>query len=114
MAYYLLQAAYTPEAWAALVKNPQNRVEAVRPAVEKLGGSIESAWLAFGEYDAVVIFQMPDNVSAAALSMAISAGGSCKAIQTTPLMTIEEGIEAMRKAGGAGYRPPKARSAKVR
>jgi len=106
MAYYLLQVAYAPEAWAALVKNPQNRIEAVRPAVEKLGGKIQGAWFAFGEYDIVTIFEMPDNASAAAISIAFTAGGAVKAIKTTPLMTVEEGIEAMRKAGGTGYRPP--------
>lgn len=107
MAYYLLQVAYTPEAWGTLVKNPQNRIEAVRPAIEKLGGKIEGAWFAFGEYDAVVVCQMPNNVSAAAFSIAASAGGAVKAAKTTPLMTIDEGMEAMRKAGEIGYRPPK-------
>ena len=106
MAYYLLQAAYTPEAWAAMVKNPQDRVQAVRPIVERLGGKVEQGWLAFGEYDIVAILQMPDNVSAAAFSMAASAGGAVKAIRTTPLMTVDEGVAAMRKAQGAGYRPP--------
>lgn len=106
MAYYLLQAAYTPQAWTAMVKGPQNRLDAVRPVVEKLGGKVEGAWLAFGEYDAILICQMPDNVSAAAFSMAASAGGAVKAVKTTPLMTMEQAMDAMRKAGGAGYRPP--------
>jgi len=108
MAIYLLQVAYTPQAWASLTKNPQNREDAVRPVVERLGGKIERSWLAFGEYDVVAIIQFPDNVSAAALSMAISAGGSAKAVKTTPLMTWQEGIESMRKAAAAGYRPPTA------
>lgn len=107
MPYYLLQVAYTSDAWAAQVKNPQNRVEAVRPVLEKLGGKFEgAAWYAFGEYDIVAVVQAPDNVSAAAFSIAASAGGAVKAIKTTPLMTMEEGVEAMRKAGAAGYRPP--------
>jgi uncharacterized protein with GYD domain len=106
MASYRIRVAYTPEAWATLVKNPQNRLEAVRPVIERLGGRIEGSWLSFGEYDAVVIAQMPDNASAAAFSMAVSAGGAVKAMKTTPLMTAEEGQEAMKKASGAGYRPP--------
>lgn len=106
MAYYLLQVAYTPEAWAALVSNPQNRMEAVRPVVERLGGRMEGAWLSFGDYDLVAICQMPDNVTAAAFSIAAAAGGALRAIKTTPLMTSEEGVEAMRRAAGAGYRPP--------
>ena len=106
MPHYLLQVAYTPDAWAAQLKSPQNRIEAIRPAVEGLGGRIECAYIAFGEYDIVAVFEMPDNVSAAAFSMAAAAGGSVKAIKTTPLMTMEEGIAAMRKGAAAGYRPP--------
>lgn len=106
MPQYLLQASYTPEAWAAMVKSPQNRLEAVRPVIQKLGGKIEGGWLSFGEYDITVICELPNNVSAAAFSMAASAGGSVKAVKTTPLMSIEEAMEAMKKAAGAGYRPP--------
>jgi uncharacterized protein with GYD domain len=106
MAYYLVQASYTPEGWASLVKNPQNRGEAVRPVVERLGGSIDRVFWAFGEYDVVALVQMPDNVGAAAFAAAAAAGGAVKAIKTTPLLTAEEGIEFLRKAGGAGYRPP--------
>ena len=89
MPYYMLQATYSPQAWSGMVKSPQNRLDAVRPVVEKLGGKIEGGWLAFGEYDIVLVCQLPDNVSAAAFSMA-----------------IDEAMEAMRKASGVGYRPP--------
>jgi len=107
MSHYLLQVAYSPEGWAAQVKNPQNRIEAVRPAVEKLGGKLREAWYAFGEYDLVALLEMPDNASAAAFAVAAAAGGAVKAIKTTPLMSVEEGMEAVRKAGGAGYAPPR-------
>ena len=63
MAYYLIQAAYAADAWAALVKKPQNRVEAIRPAVEKLGGRIEGAWFCFGDYDIVLICRMPGGIA---------------------------------------------------
>ena len=106
MAYYMMQATYTPDAWGAMVKSPQNRIEALRPVVEKLGGKIDGGWLAFGEYDTVAICQLPDNVSAAALAMAASAGGALKAFKTTPLMTPDEAMAAMRKAAGVSYRPP--------
>jgi uncharacterized protein with GYD domain len=106
MARYLMQVAYTPEAWATLVQNPQNRMDAVRPVVERLGGKIEGAWMAFGDYDVIVVTQMPDNVSAAAFSIAATAGGALKACKTTPLLDFEEGVEAMRKASQASYRPP--------
>ena len=106
MAYFLLQGAYTAEAWAALVKNPVDRVEVIRPIIEKLGGKVEGAWFAFGDYDVVLVMQMPDQVSAAAFSLAVAASGAFKSHKTTPLMTIADGVEAMKKAAGTGYRPP--------
>ncbi len=69
-------------------------------------GSIKGLRLAFGEYDAIGIVEMPDNASAAAFSLAAAAGGGVKAFKTTPLMTVEEGIEAMTKAGSCGYESP--------
>lgn len=107
MPQYLHQVAYSHEGWEALVKHPQDRIEAVRPAVEKLGGKIVNAWFAFGEYDVVVVTEMPDNVSAAGISMAFAGGGACKAVQTTPLLSVKEAVEAMKKAGQSGYRPAK-------
>ena len=106
MPYYMIQAAYTGESWGAQIKNPQNRLEQLRGAVEGLGGSIESGYYTFGEYDIVGIIQFPDNESAAAFSLAASAGGAVASVRTTPLMTMEEGVAAMRKAGGSSYRPP--------
>jgi len=103
---YLIQVAYTPDAWAAMVKQPQNRLEAVRPVVEKLGGKFEHAWLAFGEYDIIGVVELPDNTNAAAFAIAAAAGGALKAFKTTPLLSVEEGVEAMHKAQEAGYRPP--------
>ena len=88
-----------------MLKQPQSRESAVRPAIEALGGKVERFWLAFGDYDIVGVIDMPDSVSAAAFSMAVAAGGACKDVKTTPLLTMEEGIEAMRKAAKSGYRP---------
>ena len=106
MAYYLYQAAYSAEALRVLTKKPVNRFEVVRKAVEELGGRVEGAWFAFGEYDVVLILQMPDNVSAAALSLAASAGGAIQRGKTTPLLTTDEGLAAMKKAGASKYKAP--------
>jgi uncharacterized protein with GYD domain len=105
MPHYLQQVAYSQEGWGALVANPHNRIEAVRPAIEKLGGKIEAAWFSFGNYDIVVITQLPDNVSAAGIAMAFAAGGACKSVQTTPLISLEEALAALKMAGECGYRP---------
>lgn len=108
MAQYLVQAAYSQEAWTNMVKNPQNRAEAIKPVIDRLGGSIKGMWMAFGEYDAVALIEMPDHVSAAAFSVAASAQGAVKAFKTTPLLSVEEGMAIMRRAGEIGYKPPSA------
>lgn len=105
MPKYLLQVGYTPESFAAQIKNPQNRVQAITPAVEKLGGKVETAYYTFGKYDVVVILEFPDNTAAAAFAISVAAGGACRALKTTPLMTIDEGIKAIKAAGGTGYKP---------
>ena len=105
MPNYLVQASYTTEAIAALVKKPQNRTDVVKKAVEKLGGKLTGLWLSFGEQDVVVIVEMPDNLSAASLALAIAAGGSLKNSKTTPLLTVEEGLAALKKAATSGYSP---------
>jgi uncharacterized protein with GYD domain len=105
MPSYLVQVAYTPETVAALVANPQDRTEAIGKVVKKLGGKPGKLYLSFGDYDVVGSYEMPDNVSAAAFAMAIAGGGACKSVKTTPLMTGEEAVAAMKKAGGSGYKP---------
>jgi uncharacterized protein with GYD domain len=104
MPHFLHQVAYTPEAMARLIANPQDRFEVVRAPIEKLGGRIEAAYFAFGEFDAVLVTEMPDNVSAAAIAMAFAGGGALKSERTTPLMTAAEAVQAMKKAGACGYR----------
>jgi len=108
MAHYLLQVSYTAAAWAAFLKKPQDRSKAIQGAIEELGGRLEGLWMSFGESDIIGVAQMPDNISAAAFAMAISAGGACRSVKTTPLMTMEEGQAAMKKAAASKYRPPSA------
>ena len=105
MPYYLIQVAYNSSGTAALVQEPQDRIEKVRPAVEGLGGRIESGYYAFGEYDIVLIVEMPDNTKAAAMALAVGAGGACSAYTTTVLLTANEATEAMGAAAGSVYRP---------
>ncbi len=99
MPLYMYQAAYTPESWAAQMKNPQNRVEAVgRQICESVGGKLVGAWLCFGDYDLIIIADVPDNESMAAIALAVGAGGAIKASKTTVLMTGAEGVAALEKA----------------
>jgi len=106
MPHYLLQVAYTPEAWATMSKNPQSRLDAVRPAVEDLGGKIETGYLCFGDYDLIAISEFPSNTDAAAFAIVVSSGGAVKSVKTTPLLTTQEGIEAMQRSSMSGYEPP--------
>jgi len=105
MPFFMHQVSYTPEALARLIANPQDRSEAVRGPIEKLGGKIKDLYFAFGDHDAVLITDMPDNISAAAIAMAFAAGGAVRRSQTTALMSVAEALEAMRKAGTCGYKP---------
>ena len=106
MPYYLLKASYTGEGWAAQVRNPRNVADRLRPIIESVGGSLDTVFYTFGDFDIVAICQFPDNMSAGAVSIAAAAGGAVKMHTTTPLMTVDEGMEMMRKAGAAEYRPP--------
>ena len=106
MPYYLVQAAYTKEAIQHMDEHPQNRFEAVRPAYEELGATIHGFFLAFGDYAAVLLVEAPDNVHMASIAMAVTAGGAITHYKTTPLMTWDEGVEAMRLGGGSSYTPP--------
>jgi uncharacterized protein with GYD domain len=99
MALYMYQAAYTADSWAAQLKNPQNRVEAVGKALcEAAGGSLVCGAYCFGEYDLVIIADVPDDESMSAVAMAVAAGGAVKAGKTTKLLSGAQGVEAMRKA----------------
>lgn len=105
MLVYLFEVAYTTEALKKLISKPEDRAEAVRKAIEKLGGKLLGIWLAFGEYDVVSIIEMPDNVTTASFALAVGAGGSCRTTRTTPLLTIEESLAAFRKASKSPYKP---------
>jgi uncharacterized protein with GYD domain len=107
MPVYMIQASYTPQATANMVKNPQDRAATVRPLMESVGGKLLDLWFCFGEYDIVAIAEVPDNLTAAALSMAIGASGAMTSYRTTPLMTSADAKLAMKKAGSVGYQAPK-------
>ncbi len=104
MPYFCHQVSYTKEAWAKLMENPQDRLEVVRAPIEKLGGKVHTSFFAFGAFDAIAITEMPDNISAAAIAIAFAAGGAAQSVQTTPLMTAAQTVEALRKAKTCGYK----------
>ena len=109
MASYLVQCSYTQEALRALMAAPQDRTPMVAKAVKGLGGKLVGSWLSFGDYDVTLIMDMPDNVSAAAMALAAAAGGSLKSIKTTPLMSTQDGMAALKKAAASSYKPVEAK-----
>jgi uncharacterized protein with GYD domain len=97
MPYYLLQAAYSRDAWAKMKATKDDGIcaYAIKPVVERHGGKYHNGWLAFGEYDSVVIMEMPDNKAAAAVSMELTLQGTVKDVKTTPLVPTEVGKQAL-------------------
>ena len=106
MALYLTRFSYTPETWARLTKNPEDRRDAARGYIESVGGKLHGFWYAFGEYDGYNLWEAPDNVSMAAVALAIGGGGALSKIETIPLLTVEETLEALGRAQSIGYRKP--------
>ena len=107
MGHYLIQLAYTADAANAMVKHPQNREETARAAMESLGGKALSFFFAFGDYDAIIIAELPSNAAAAAAALATVSGGAIAKFHTTPLLAPAEAVEAMKLAQKVAYAPPK-------
>ena len=106
MPMYLTRFNYTPETWARLARTPEDRSQAARTYVEAVGGQLHGFWYAFGEYDAYTLWEAPDNVSMAAVALAISGGGALSKFETTVLLSVDETLEAMRRSTEIQYRPP--------
>jgi uncharacterized protein with GYD domain len=108
MPLYLYQAAYTNESWTTQLAKRENVADRVHALLGKLGGQLKDVWYAFGEYDVVAIVELPSNEAAAALAMTLASGGSVKSAKTTPLMSVEAGLQAMKLAAESAsqYRPP--------
>ena len=104
MAKYLVIASYTAEGMKGIAdKGGTARREAVEKLVADLGGTVESFYFGFGEGDAYVTVDLPDNVSAAAVSMTVGASGMVQT-RTIVLLTPEEIDRAAQTK--AAYRPP--------
>ena len=106
MPLYLTRFSYTAETWARLAQKPEDRRDAARAYIEKIGGKLHGFWYAFGDYDAYSVVEAPDNVSVAAVAMAISGGGALSKYETTVLLSVEDAMDAMQRAREIQYRPP--------
>lgn len=106
MPLYLSRFSYTPETWARLIDHPEDRAKAAQSYIESVGGKLHGFWYAFGTRDGYNLWEAPDNVSMAAVALSISGGGALSSFETTVLLTIDETMDALRKAGQVRYRAP--------
>ena len=106
MALHLSRFGYAPETWARPIADPEDRRKAARSYIESVGGQLHGFWYAFGTHDGYNLWEAPDNVSMAAVALALSGGGALSACETTVLLSVEETMDAMRKADQIRYRAP--------
>lgn len=106
MSLYLLKFSYTPETWANLIAKPEDRRKAAQSYVKSVGGKVHGFWYAFGSHDGYCLVEAPDNVSMAAVALAIGAGGALSSFETTVLLSVDEAIEALGKASSIKYKRP--------
>jgi uncharacterized protein with GYD domain len=104
--FYLTRFSYTPETWARLMKNPEDRRLAARKYIESVGGKLHGFWYAFGAYDGYCLWEAPNNMSMAAVGLAITGVGALSKFETTALLTVDETLEALRLAQKVGYQAP--------
>ena len=106
MPMYLSRFSYTPETWARMIQNPEDRRAAAQQYIESVGGKLHGFWYAFGEHDGYNLWEAPDNVSMSAVALAIGAGGALRSIETTVLLSVEDTLASLEKAQSIKYRPP--------
>jgi uncharacterized protein with GYD domain len=106
MPMYLTRFSYTPETWARLIKKPEDRRAAAQQYIESVGGKLHGFWYAFGDHDGYNLWEAPDDVSMAAVAVAIGAGGALSSFETTVLLTVDETLVALAKAKSIKYKPP--------
>lgn len=106
MPLYLSKFSYTPETWARLIANPEDRRTAAQTYIESVGGKLHGFWYAFGTHDGYNLWEAPDNVSMAAVALALSSGGAISTLETTVLLSVDETLEALARAESVGYRTP--------
>ena len=107
MPLYMTQFAYTSEAWKALVKKPEDRGKVFGELIEKMGGSLVSMYYCMGEYDGMVIYEAPDETTAAATVLSAVSPGHLKTTKTPVLLSLEGTLKAMNKANAEAYPGPK-------
>jgi uncharacterized protein with GYD domain len=97
MPLFMYQASYTAKSMAAQLHEPQDPVETIRPTLEEVGATMLVAGFPFGEYDVLIVYEAPDEMTAASVAMAVAATGEVRSGKTTRLLSGQEWLESLRK-----------------
>ena len=112
MAKYAVLGGYSAEAWSKMIDNPGDRTAAITKVVQGLGGKLESFYWSFGDDDFLGIFEAPDDIAAAAFSVAVGSSGTLRNLRTIKLISLDDGRKMLEKAKAAkaAYVPPGAKT----
>jgi uncharacterized protein with GYD domain len=105
MSYFCHQVSFTSNAWPRVSQHPDDRFEAIRTPIENLGGTLRAAFFTTGRFDVLAITEFPDHVSPTDISVAFARGGAVAHIQTTPLLTASQAIQAQSISRGEPVYP---------
>jgi uncharacterized protein with GYD domain len=110
MPLFLASIKFSAASTKAVVEKPHDRRPAARAALEAAGCTLKDYYFALGPTDVIVIYEAPDAITAASVSMTLGASGAASSVETMQLFTMEEAITAMTKAGQIqkSYKPPTA------
>ena len=108
MTHYLIEVGYTPESWNSQIDSQANVVDRISPALKACGAKLECMYYAFGDVDLVGVIDFKQPEDAAGFALAVGASGALRRYRTTPLLSVEQGMESMRRAGEIRkkYTPP--------
>jgi uncharacterized protein with GYD domain len=108
MAKYAILFSYTSDTWARMISSPGDRTAAVRRLLDSVGGSLESVYWMFGTHDGIVIFDVPESISAAAIGVGVTSTGAFAHVQTHELLTQDQLGQVLQRAKDAtqAYQPP--------
>jgi uncharacterized protein with GYD domain len=112
MAKYAVLGGYSAEAWSKMIDNPGDRTAAITKVVQGLGGKLESFYWSFGDDDFLGIIEAPDDIAAAAFSVAVGSSGTLRNLRTIKLISLDDGRKMLEKAKAAkaAYVPPGAKT----
>jgi len=106
MQRYLIEFNYTPQASAAMIKNPGNRAEVLGPMIEAVGGKLENYYFAIGANIGYMVVSHPDQMSLNVATTAVFSGGAVTSIKATAIITAGEAVDVFKKVASVAYQPP--------